>query len=352
MTQSFSYQPSTEQSSLRKPLSALPLEVAERIAAGEVIERPASVVKELLENALDAGAHDIRVELREGGFRLIRVTDDGIGIPATEIEHVCQRYTTSKITNFNDLERLHTLGFRGEALASIAAIAEVSLLSRALETENQAEEQPGVSITLRGGELIQRGLRARSHGTTVSVQDLFYNVPARLKYARGPRTENGHVVQLIQRYAAGYPSVRFTLILDEHTAVQTSGSASLATTLAELYHLPLAEMLHPVDLGDGEHYTLRGYIANRGLSQSSRQYVILFINGRWVQVRVLQEALEQGYRGALPKGKHPLIVLSLEVPPDEVDVNVHPAKTEVCLLHEDSIKKALTEAARSVLEQS
>jgi DNA mismatch repair protein MutL len=226
------------------------------------------------------------------------------------------------------------------------------LLSRALETEGLAEEQAGVAITVRGGEVVQRERRARVHGTTVTVRDLFYNVPARLKFMRGARTENGHVVQIVQRYAVGYPGVRFTLILDEHTALQTSGSGVLATALAELYHLPLAEMLYPVDLSDGEHYAIRGYIANRALAQSSRQYAILFVNGRWVHVRGLQDALEQGYRGALPRRKHPLLVLTLEVPSVEVDVNVHPAKTEVRLLYEERIKKALTEAVRSVLEQS
>ncbi len=350
MNQPFPNQPSTPL--LRRPLYELPVEVAERIAAGEVIERPASAVKELLENALDAGASAIQIELRAGGLQLICVSDNGIGIPATEIERVCQRHTTSKITHFSDLEHLQTLGFRGEALASIAAIAEVTLLSRALETEGLSEERPGIMVTFRGGELLERGLHARPHGTTVSVRDLFYNVPARLKYMRGSRTENGHIVQLVQRYAIGYPAVRFTLIVDEHSAVQTSGSGSLASVLTELYHLPLTEMLSPVDFRDGELVTLHGYIANRALAQSSRHYVILFVNGRLVQVRSLQEALEQGYRGALPKGKHPLLVLALEVPPEEIDVNVHPAKTEVRLLQEERIKRALTETVRGVLEQS
>ncbi|HEY4387020.1 MAG TPA: DNA mismatch repair endonuclease MutL, partial [Ktedonobacteraceae bacterium] len=241
MSQSYSHQSSDEPPVVRRPLHALSLDVAERIAAGEVIERPASVVKELLENALDAGAREMRIELRQGGLQLIRVTDDGIGIPASEMEQVCQRHTTSKITSLSDLESLQTLGFRGEALASIAAIAEVTLLSRALETEGLVEEQAGVSITVRGGEVMQRERRARVHGTTVTVRDLFYNVPARLKFMRGARTENGHAVQIVQRYAVGYPGVRFVLVLDEHIALQTSGSGVLATALAELYHLPLAE---------------------------------------------------------------------------------------------------------------
>lgn len=336
----------------RLPLRTLPVEVAERIAAGEVVERPVSVVKELVENALDAGAHEIRVEVRGGGLKLLRVTDDGYGIPEDELERVCLRHTTSKLARFEDLSRLQTLGFRGEALASIAAVAEVHLLSRTIETERAGLIEPALGITVRGGEIVERGRRARVHGTTVTVRDLFYNVPARLKFMRGARTENGHILQLLRRYAMGYPAVRFHLQLDEHIALQTSGSGELALTLAELYQLPLAEMLHPVHVSDGQHYTVSGYVGNRALAQANRQFITLFVNGRWVQTRELLDALEKGYRGSLSKGKHPLISLFLTVPPDEVDVNVHPAKTEVHLQYEESILAALTRAVRGVLEKS
>ncbi len=336
----------------RNPLLMLAPDVAERIAAGEVIERPVSVIKELLENALDARARDIRVEIRGGGLRLMRITDDGYGIPEDELERVSLRHTTSKIRSVEDLSRLHTLGFRGEALASISAVSEVTLLSRAIETDDLGEDSSALSLTIRGGEITQRGRRARLHGTTVTVRDLFYNVPARLKFMRGARTENGHVLQLLQRYAVGYPAVRFNLIIDEHTALQTSGSGDLAVTLAELYHLPLTEVLHPVHMSDGAHYTIHGYIGNRVLAQGNRQYVMLFVNGRWVQSRPLQDALEEGYRSLLPKGKHPLLVLFLEVPAEELDANVHPAKIEVRLEYEGETADALTRAVRSVLEQS
>lgn len=336
----------------RSPLRALPIEVAERIAAGEVIERPASVVKELLENALDARTHELRIEVRGGGLNLIRVTDDGYGIPEEELEQVCLRHTTSKISAFEDLSNLHTLGFRGEALASIATVSELTILSRPIETEVADEEQPALFVTWRGGEILQRGRRARLHGTTVSVRDLFYNVPARLSYTRALRTENNHIIQLVRRYAIGYPAVRFSLIVDEHTSLQTSGSGDLAKTLTELYHLSLNEMLHSIDVSDDVHYRIHGCIGNRVLAQASRQYITIFVNGRWVQVHALQDALEQGYRSLLPKGKHPLLVLSLELPPDEVDVNVHPAKTEVHLLHESVVTTALTQAIKSVFERS
>ncbi len=337
---------------IRNPILVLSADIAERIAAGEVIERPVSVVKELLENALDAGAHEIRVEVRGGGLRLLRVIDDGYGIPDYELERACARHATSKIQALGDLNHLQTLGFRGEALASIAAVAELSLVSRPVETVGLAEEAAAAMLTVRGGEVTQRGRRARPHGTTATVRDLFYNVPARLKFMRGARTEAGHILQLLRRYALGYPAVRFHLSSEEQVVLQTGGAGDVTTTLAELYHLPLAEMLHPIAPFESEHYTLHGYIGNRALAQSSRQHMMLFVNGRWVQSRQLQDALEAGYRGLLPRGRHPLLVLYLSLPAEELDVNVHPAKTEVKFLHAAEVTAALSAAVRSVLERS
>src|SRR5438128_5179064 len=183
---------------------------------------------------------------------------------------------------------------------------------------------------------------------------------SRLRFMRGVRTEASHIAQLLQRYAAGYPAVRFNLVIEEHVALQTGGSGDLATTLAELYHLPLAELLTPVSVELGETgplhhkpvYAIRGYIGNRALAQQSRQHITLFVNGRWVQSRPLQDALEAGYRSLLPKGKHPLLLFYLDLPAEELDVNVHPAKTEVKLLRETEVVTALTQAVQSVLERS
>lgn len=339
----------------RAPILPLPLEVAERIAAGEVIERPVSVVKELLENALDAGAREIRVEVRGGGLRLLRVTDDGLGIPEDELEVACARHSTSKIRRVEDLEHLHTLGFRGEALASIAAVSELTLLSLSDEAEARNEEQAGAYIVARGGVITQRGKRARLRGTTVTVRELFYNVPARLKFMRQARTEGGHILQLVRRYAVGYPAVRFTLSLEEQVALQTSGTGSLVKTLAELYQLPLTEMLNPIHIHTQEPgitFELEGCVGNRALAQNSRQHVTLFVNGRWVRTKSLQDALENGYRGLLPKGRHPLLVLHIRVPAGELDANVHPAKTEVRLLREREVAAAISGALRGVLERS
>src|SRR5260370_20082245 len=211
----------------RTPIHVLSEGMAEVMGGGEVIERRVSGVRELVENALDAASHEIRVEIRGGGLRLVRVTDDGYGIPEDELERACARHTTSKITTLEDLGRLHTLGFRGEALASIAVVSELTLVSRPIESENLVEESAAALITKRGGEVTQRGQRARLHGTTVTVRDLFYNVPARLKFMRGARTETGHILQLMRRYAVGFPQVRFNLTIEEHTALQTGGSGNL-----------------------------------------------------------------------------------------------------------------------------
>jgi DNA mismatch repair protein MutL len=344
------------QAGVRTPILPLPPAVAERIAAGEVIERPISVVKELLENALDAGARELRVEVRGGGLRLVRVIDDGTGIPRDQLEVACARHCTSKIRCVEDLEHLHTLGFRGEALASIAAVAELTLLSLSAESEEQGSEQAGSLLVVRGGEVVQHGVRARLRGTTVTVRDLFYNVPARLKFMHHARTEAGHILHLVRRYAVGYPAVRFTLQLEEQVVLQTSGTGSLPVTLTEIYHVPLTAMLDPLAVSvrdrEGVSFELEGYVGNRALAQHNRQHITLFINGRWVQARMLQETLEHSYRGLLPRGKHPLLVLHLRVPAAELDANVHPAKTEVKLVHEREVAAALGQALRVVLERS
>jgi DNA mismatch repair protein MutL len=347
---------SESQERVRAPILPLPPEVAERIAAGEVIERPVSVVKELLENALDAGAHELQVQVHGGGLRLLRVTDDGMGIVPEQLEVACARHTTSKIRCVEDLGHLQTLGFRGEALASIAAVAELTLFSLAAEVQMQESASAGAWLVVRGGEVVRHGSRARLRGTTVTVRDLFYNVPARLKFMHQARTEAGHILQLVRRYAVGYPDVRFTLQIEGQAVLQTSGTGSLPTTLAELYHMSLGEMLNPLAVSiheqQGLSFELEGYVGNRALAQSSRQHITLFINGRWVQIKSLQEVLESSYRPLLPRGKHPLLVLHMRVPAGELDANVHPAKTEVRLLHGREIAGAVGQALHTVLSRS
>jgi DNA mismatch repair protein MutL len=330
----------------RQAIALLPPEVAEQIAAGEVIERPMSALKELIENAIDAGAGEIKIEVRGGGLRLVRVSDDGCGIPEEEVELAFSRHATSKIRSAEDLSRLRTLGFRGEALASIAAIAEVTMITEA--------EERGLAtlVTVRGGEIIERGRRARPRGTTVIVRDLFQNVPARLRFLKGARTESAHLAQLARRYAIAYPHLKFGLTLDGHLSFQTSGSRQMERAIAEVYGLPMPEVLvniGPIEVAGAE---IQGVLGRRSLSQAGRQHIMLFVNGRWVQSRELLAALEVGYRTVLPKGRHPLAAISIHVAPEEIDANIHPTKAEVKLLHAEEICGALSAAVHDTLGQS
>ncbi|MGI8856620.1 MAG: DNA mismatch repair endonuclease MutL [Thermomicrobiales bacterium] len=330
------------QSSVLPHIALLPAAVAERIAAGEVIESPAAVVKELVENALDAGARQIIVEVRGGGLESIRVTDDGCGIGADEVALAFQRHATSKLRDLDDLLRVRTLGFRGEALPSIAAVADILLHTA---TDGAAA---GVIYRLRNGELVEQGRRARSRGTTVTVRDLFAAFPARRRFLRAPRVEAQQIGQSVRRFALAHPAVAFTLSFDGHTAFHTPGSGALADTTAALYGPAVAAHLLPLAVTVREG-TISGVLGDRAVSRPSRAAVTFIVNGRCVKCPPLASAFETAYRPLLPRGRHPLAVLHLTVPPESVDVNIHPAKTEVRLLHVAALGEALAEAARATL---
>jgi DNA mismatch repair protein MutL len=330
----------------RPRIRVLPPEIAERIAAGEVVERPVSVVKELIDNALDAGASDIRIDIEGGGLQLIRVADDGHGIAADQLELAFQRHATSKIDDVRDLLEIATLGFRGEALPSIAAVAEVDVAS------STDDDGRAVTVGIRAGTVQRRGSRGRPRGTTVWVRNLFQPIPARLKFTRNPRVESSAISQLVRRYALARPEVRFALTLDSHASMKTCGSGRLETTLAEVLGPEVASCLLPLperNVGAGR---LTGFVSAPGLSRPSRQSCIVYVNRRWVTVPALQQALETAYRPLLPPGRHPIVVLYVEVPPGAVDVNVHPSKAEVKLLWEADLAAALSEAARDVIGRS
>jgi DNA mismatch repair protein MutL len=327
---------------VRAPIAVLPREIAERIAAGEVVERPASVVRELVDNAVDAGAHEINVELRGGGLELIRVSDDGIGIPPDQVELAFQRHATSKLVHLEDLSRLETLGFRGEALPSIAAVSETTVLTR------DAESDAGATVTVRGGVRTQRNAAARQVGTTVSVRRLFYNVPARLKFLPTSRHESMLVSQLIRRYALAHPEMRLSLVLDGHLSFRASGSGRLDRAMAEVYGLATGEAMLPLGPLEVGRARVSGRIGSRSATRPGRTQQTLVVNGRCVTNRELLAAMEAAYRPLLPRGRHPLAVVVLDVPPDEVDPNVHPAKSEVRLAHEREISTALADVIRGI----
>ncbi|GIW04873.1 MAG: DNA mismatch repair protein MutL [Thermomicrobiales bacterium] len=327
----------------RHVIRQLPAEVAARIAAGEVIERPASVVKELVENALDAGATAIRIDVRGGGLTLIRVSDNGCGIPPGELWLACQRHATSKLLS-DDLTTVRTLGFRGEALPSIAAVAELTIVSA-----DDTTSGIGRRIVLRDGRRVTDAPAARPQGTTVTVRHLFANLPARLAAVERPQTESAHIGQMVRRLALTAPHVRFTLYIEERLAVQTSGSGDLATTMVEVYSPSLTGSLialGPVTVGSAR---LAGFVAGAEMTRPGRSQLNIIVNGRWTQPRGLLALLENAYRPLLPRGRHPIAALVIDVPPGRVDINVHPAKLEVRLLDERQIGQALGEMVREAL---
>ena len=331
------------------PIRVLDTFTAAQISAGEVVERPASVVKELVENAVDAGATEIRVEIREGGKREIRISDNGAGIPADEVELAFQRHATSKLRTADDLFNVQTLGFRGEALPSIAAVAQVACTTRTSDADT------GVELRIAGGQVQARTPRGGTPGTTFVVKNLFYNAPVRLKFLRSDAGEAAQISAVVQHYALAYPHIRWTLLIDGRLALQTPGSGQLLDAIIELYGLDIARQLIPVDdaAGAGEQATrVHGYISQPSLHRSARSSIHLFVNRRWVQARgQLAFVLEEAYHTLLMKGRHPLAILHVDVEPGAVDVNVHPTKSEVKFLYQSQVYALIGRAVRAALSE-
>ncbi len=324
------------------PIRILPDEVASQIAAGEVVERPASVVKELIENGLDAGAGRITVRIADAGRRLIEVADDGRGIPAGELELAVARHATSKLQSAEDLFHITTLGFRGEALASIASVSRFTLTSR-------AEGSPvGESLRVEAGKVGYTQQAGGPVGTLVRVEDLFFNVPARLKFLKRDITERQQIDGLVTRYALAYPHVRFHLFHDDRPALQTSGKGDRREVLASLYGVDVARQMLEVAFTDGPTQ-VSGFISPVALTRSNRRDITFFVNGRWVQDASLTAALLQAYHTLLMVGRYPLATLFISIAPEEVDVNVHPAKAEVRFRSPDAVFSAVSRAARRAL---
>jgi len=323
------------------PIKVLTPEVVSKIAAGEVIERPASVVKELVENSLDAGASEINVETRGGGVELIRVSDNGIGIPASELELAFHRYATSKITDLVDLEDISSLGFRGEALPSIAAVAEVEILTRA------PSEAIGSYICLKKGEIVARESRPRQQGTTVVIRRLFRYLPARLKFLKSAATENSHIAYLVNQYALAFPEVRFSLITDKRNNLSTQGDGSLRNAVSQIYGLEFAQRMLGVE-EESAFAKVNGLVSPPSLNRTNRSYLTFFVNRRWIHSPLLTRAAEEAYHGLLMEGRHPVVILNLSLPGRELDINVHPTKAQVKFHNEQvmfvTIKKAIREA--------
>ena len=322
-------------------ITILPAAVADGIAAGEVVDRPAAVVKELIENAVDAGAARIQVRIEAAGQRLIEVVDDGVGMAPEDLPLAFRRHATSKIRSLDDLRTIQTLGFRGEALASIAAVARVEAVSRTRDGEE------GYRVIIEGGELRTAGAAGSPPGTRITVDGLFYNTPARLKFLKQPATENAVVNRLVGELALANPSIAFGLDVDGRRAVDTTGNGDLRVAFAAVYDAPTAAAMLEVD-----QPMVRGLISPPALHRGTREHVVVLVNGRRISHRNLAFAVEQSYRGLRKLDRFPLAVLDLRVDPAEVDVNVHPTKREVRFKNEGAIFALVERACYRVLRRS
>jgi len=329
------------------PIRVLDPKVVSRIAAGEVVERPASVVKELVENSLDAGSSQISIETRGGGVSLIRVMDNGVGIPAGEVELAFDRYATSKIGSLDDLESISSLGFRGEALPSIAAVAQVDIVTCV------AGKSVGTYLSLNDGVIENKGSQGHPQGTTVTVRNLFRRVPARLKFLKSPTTENSHIANVVSQYALAFPEVKFTLFIDGRTALRTPGRGYLIDSVIEVYGVEVAQNMLEMRDGEWESRTvypgITGMVGSPVVSRSNRACLSFFINRRWVNSRLLTWAVEEAYHRLLPQGKHPITIINISLPHQEVDINVHPTKTEVKFQNEHMVFTTVQKAVRRAL---
>ncbi len=318
--------------------------VASQVAAGEVVERPASVVKELVENAIDAGAHKIEVLIRRGGISYIRVVDDGSGMDRDDALLCLERHATSKIRTGHDLAAIHTLGFRGEALPSIASVSRFRLATR------EHDAMAGTEVLVNGGKIESVKDSGDAPGTQIEVRQLFYNLPARRKFLRTENTESSHVEHQLHLQAIGHPGIGFVFLNDERVVYQLPPAAHLRERIRDLCGPALAAELIEVPEFATDRIAIRGFLGKAGVSRSSRAQQLIFLNGRAVENSTLNFALREGYHTALMKGQHPVTFLFIDMDPADVDVNVHPAKREVRFRNAAEVRDAVVEATRRALE--
>jgi DNA mismatch repair protein MutL len=324
----------------------LPETVASQVAAGEVVERPASVVKELVENSIDAGARKIDISIRRGGISLMRVIDDGSGMDRDDALLSLERHATSKIRSVSDLEAIGTLGFRGEALPSIASVSRFRLTTR------EPDAVAGTEILVNGGkiDIVRDG--GEAPGTQVEVRSLFYNVPARRKFLRAENTESRNIEHQLHLQAIGHAQVAFTFTRDERVVFQLPATAALTDRIRDLYGNELLQQLIPLDGSDSSQIRISGLIGRAGLSRQTRAQQLVFVNGRAIESPVITAAVREGYHTALMKGQYPVTFLFLELDPGAVDVNVHPAKREVRFRDPNGVREAVSRCIHETLGRS
>lgn len=322
----------------------LPEVLANQIAAGEVVERPSSVVKELVENAIDAGSTQITVEIEESGLKKIQVTDNGQGIENDDVALSLRRHATSKIKNQADLFRIRTLGFRGEALPSIASISDLTVKTAVKGAEY------GTLLVAKGGEIISQEPVSTPVGTKITVEDLFFNTPARLKYMKSLQAELGHIVDVINRQSLGHPEIAFTLINDGRELTKTAGTGDLRQTIAGIYGLNTAKKMVEISASDLD-FEVSGYISLPELTRANRNYITILINGRYIKNFLLNRAILDGYGSKLMVGRFPLAVIDIQIDPYLADVNVHPTKQEVRISKEKELMQLIREAITESLKE-
>src|SRR3954451_2418978 len=317
--------------------------VANQIAAGEVVERPASVAKELVENSIDAGARRITIEIEAGGRRLLKVSDDGEGMTRDDAILAFERHATSKIRSLDDLAAIGTLGFRGEALASIASVAKVELITKT-DSETAASR-----VVVEGGRLIDVKDAARDRGTTISVRDLFFNTPARRKFMRSEATENYHLTGIVTHYALAHPEIAFTMTNNGREVLRVSPAKDLRERAFQIFGAGLLDSLVAVDGGREFVAKITGYVSAPRERRTTRDSQYFFVNKRFVRDKTIAAGLSEGFRSILPHGVYPVAFLFLDIPLEEIDVNVHPAKTEVRFRRGEAVKDVIAEAVRNSL---
>lgn len=324
-------------------IKKLKASVISKISAGEVVERPASVVKELLENSVDASAQSVGIDILGSGLDQIKVSDDGSGIPTSEVELVFARHATSKLNSEADLESIRTLGFRGEALASIAAVSRVELVTRF------SAEDTGVRLQLVDGILKDRKSIGVPPGTVIQVDNLFYNVPPRLKFLKSESTERSLAKRVVSRYAMAYPHIRFSFVSDNRKGFRTYGNGNLLDVITSVYGSDVAENMVEISDVEQDGIVVSGLVSSPELSRSNRQEITFFINGRHIYDAQLNFAVMRAYHTMLMTGRYPIAVISLVIPPSKLDVNVHPTKSEVRFVDKNIVFQAVEKAVRRTL---
>ncbi len=325
-------------------IRVLEKQVAARIAAGEVVERPLSIIKELMENSIDAGATNIVVEIKNGGKSYIRITDNGQGINGNQVALAFERHATSKISSDNDLKNIHSLGFRGEALPSIASVSKLEMITKT------KEEKVGSKIVIQGGIIVEKLPIGCPEGTTIIVEDLFFNTPVRQKFMKSDSAESGLIIDFLSKISLAYPWLKIRFINNNKSLFSTPGRGDILQTLATVYGSDIGEGLISLDYTK-EGYSIKGYVSSPDKSRTNRSFQVFFVNGRWVQSKIMSKGVEEAYERRLFDGRHPLAFLFLEVEPGNLDVNVHPNKKEVRFEEELKVVDFISTAIKSALDR-